>query len=176
MRCVGDNPANMNRTGGFTLVETMITLSILGIIVMALGFTFQGWMARHKVASQTRELFADIIEARAKAMQKGRATFVDIVGNTITTYEDTNTSPDGNLTLETASDRRIATRTPNYPVVANLTDGATRIRFSREGIADVSGVIHLHSTFNPDVDCISIGKTRVKPGRYNDATNVCIEQ
>lgn len=161
---------------GFTLVEIMIVLAILGILLLVLGGSFQGWMARHKVASETGQMFADVAEARARAIQRSRATFVVVTGNGYTTYEDTSPAPDGNNALESTSDRRISGRATTYPLVANLTGGATTIRFSREGFASVSGALHLHSTFNPDVDCISIGPTRVKLGRYDDATNTCTEE
>jgi hypothetical protein len=82
------------------------------------------------------------------------------------------------MILDITADRRIMTRTLSYPVVAKLTDGTafTQFRFNRNGFASISGAIHLHSTFHPDVDCISIGPTRVKLGRYDDATNTCTAQ
>jgi prepilin-type N-terminal cleavage/methylation domain-containing protein len=163
---------------GFSLIEIMIALSIMGILLIAVSISFQGWMAKHRVAAETGEVFADIIDARARAMQKGRATFVVLTGNGCTTFEDTDPAPDGNLTLDPGADHRVVTRTFHFPVIAKLTGGTTftAFGFNRNGFASISGVVHLHSTLHPDVDCISIGPTRVKLGRYDDATNTCIEQ
>lgn len=161
---------------GFTLIETMIVLSILGILLIVLGGSFQGWMARHKVSSETGQMFTDVIEARAKAIQKGRATFVRVTGNSYATYEDTSPAPDGNNAYDAGADKRISGRTTTYPLVTNLTGGVTEFRFNRDGFSSVGGALHLHTTTNPDVDCISIGATRVKLGRYDDATDTCVEQ
>jgi prepilin-type N-terminal cleavage/methylation domain-containing protein len=166
---------------GFTIVEIMIVLAIFGFLLLAVGQAFQGWNAKHMVTSETTHLFADIINARAKAMQKSRATFVVLSTNSYSTYEDTNPVPDGNLTLETGSDTLQASLATKYAIVPNLTLTSTgaavsQFRFNRDGFATVTGNIHLESTFHPDVDCISIGPTRVKLGRYDDATNTCTEQ
>jgi Tfp pilus assembly protein FimT len=162
--------------GGFTLVEIMIILAIIGILMFAMSVSFQGWLAKHKVVSETSQMFADIIEARAKAMQRGRATFVVLTGNSYATYEDTDPAPDGDLALDTARDTRIVTHTLQYPLVYSIGGGDT-FRFDRNGFASVSaGTIHVHTTMTPDVDCIAIGTTRVKLGRYVDATDTCILQ
>ena len=41
----------MRNNKGVTLVELLIVFSIIAILVLALGFSYQGWMARYKVDS-----------------------------------------------------------------------------------------------------------------------------
>lgn len=162
---------------GFTLVEIMIVLAIVGILMFAVGASMDGWLAKHKVVAETNQMFTDIIEARAKAMQRSRATFVVLAATGYTTYEDSDPGPDGDLALDTTRDRRLVTRTLFYPVEWNLDGGGNVIRFNRDGFASVStGTVHLHTTMTPDVDCIALGTTRVKLGRYVDATDTCILQ
>ncbi|HEY5996638.1 MAG TPA: GspH/FimT family pseudopilin [Candidatus Deferrimicrobiaceae bacterium] len=170
------SPRLPDKEGGFSMVEILITLAIAGILLLAVGYSFQGWLAKHKVTGETGQMFADIIDARAKAMQRGRATFVVLRANGYSTYEDTDPAPDGDLALNEGPDRLIVAHTLTYPVEWNLAGGNV-VRFDRNGFASIpNGTIHLHTTMTPDVDCIAIGTTRVKLGRYVDATDTCILQ
>lgn len=163
--------------GGFTLVEIMIVLAIMGILLFGVGASLKGWLAKHKVVAETNQMFTDIIEARAKAMQRSRATFVVLTATGYTTYEDSDPGPDGDLALDTTKDRRLVTRRLIYPLEWNLAGGGNVVRFNRDGFASVStGTLHLHTTMTPDVDCIALATTRVKMGRYVDATDTCILQ
>jgi len=158
---------------GMTLVELMTVVAILGVLVVILAFSFQGWIAKYKVEDQTKRLYADITDARARAMQKKRMTFVELAvlaTNRYRTFEDTNTAPDGNGTLEAAADTGVADTTTAY----TITPAAMTFSFSREGLASFTGTIQLVSTLSPDYDCITIQPTRIRIGRFNGA--ICQEK
>ena len=159
---------------GMTLIELMTVVAILGVLVVILGFSFQGWLAKYKVEEETKRFYADLSDARGRAMQKKRNTFVDMAARQYRTFEDTNTAPDGNGTLETASDTRVANVTTTYTITPALTGGVTQFAFDREGLATVTGTIRLVSTLSPDYDCITIRTTRLRIGRYNGA--ICQEK
>lgn len=159
---------------GMTLIELMTVVAILGVLVVILGFSFQGWLAKYKVEEETKRLYADLSEARARAMQKKRMTFVDLAASQYRTFEDTNTAPDGNGTLEAASDTRVANTTTSYTITPTLTGGVTQFAFDREGLATVTGTIRLVSALSPDYDCITIQTTRLRIGRFNGA--ICQEK
>ncbi len=55
---------------GVTLIELLIVIAIGGILVIALGFEFVGWMARYRVESQIKTMQADLLNARQRAMEK----------------------------------------------------------------------------------------------------------
>ena len=95
---------------GITLIEMLTVVAIVAILCMVLGFSFSGWVARHKVESEARQLFTDVIEARGRAMQRNRATFVVLSGSGYSTYEDTAPAPDGDGTLNTAADNLRTTK------------------------------------------------------------------
>ncbi len=167
------------RTGrnirGMTLIELMTVVAILGVLVVILGFSFQGWIAKFKVEDQTKRLYADISDARARAMQKKRMTFVELAvlsSNRYRTFEDSNTPPDGNGTLETAGDTRVVDTTTAY----SINPAGTTFSFDREGLSSFSGTIRLISTISPDYDCITIQPTRIRIGRYDGATSTCQEK
>lgn len=159
------HPRRDNR--GVTLVELMTVVAILGVLVLVLGFSFQGWIAKYKVEEQTKRLFADLSDARARAMQKKRMTFVDLGTRQYRTFEDTNTAPDGNGTLELATDTPVANTLTSYDIAPTLTPAVTQFNFDREGLASVTGTIRLVSTLSPDYDCITLQTTRIRIGRFN---------
>lgn len=157
-----------------TLVELMTVVAILGVLMVILGFSFQGWLAKYKVEEETKRFYTDLSDARARAMQKKRVTFVDLAAKQYRTFEDTNTAPDGNGTLETAADTRVANVSTNYIITPTLTGGVTQFAFDREGLASATGTIRLVSTLSPDYDCITIQTTRLRIGRFNGA--ICQEK
>ena len=75
---------------GITLIELIVVISIIGILAVALGFTFQGWMGGYRIESQTKEMYVDLMNARARAMQRNRSHFVVVTANDYQIFEDTN--------------------------------------------------------------------------------------
>ena len=41
---------------GVTLTELLIVVSIIAILAVALGFSYQGWMGNYKIESETKQL------------------------------------------------------------------------------------------------------------------------
>lgn len=167
---------DMPRRGGFTMVEVMIAIAIVGIVVVLAVGTFQGMNEKYRVEGETKQMFSDMMDARARAMQRNRAFFVRINASNYTTYEDTSPGPDGNGSWENA-DTLVANETMTHTIVTdNLAGGASTFRFNRNGIASVTGFIRLSSTVRPDYDCITIRETRVKLGQYDAAGGTCVEK
>jgi len=155
---------------GITLIELIVVVSVIGILVIALGFSFQGWMGKYKVESQIKEMYVDLMNARARAMQRNRVHFVDLPSaqpKQYTIYEDTNTAPDGNGTLEAASDTQVLQKTTDYTIVPALAFGDTRFNFNKNGLVSHNGSIRLSSTVTPDYDCIVLFTTRINMGKWN---------
>lgn len=162
---------------GITLVEMMTVLAILGALAVILGFSFQGWIAKYKVEDETKRFYADLMDARARAMQKKRVAFVQLESSRYRTFEDTNTAPDGNDALETGSDTLVADSAAMwpgglpYPIDTSVPGFVNLVRFDKEGLADPPVTIRLDSTgMSPDYDCITVAMTRIRMGRWNGAS------
>lgn len=161
---------------GFTLVEIMIAIAILGILVVLAVSNFEGMNEKYKVEAETKQLYADMMDARGRAMQRNRMFFVRFSGTgpgytKYATYEDNNTSPDGNGTWDSTADAIVANMTVAHPITTDFLAG---FDFNRNGIASVTGELHFSSNANPDYDCITIKPTRIKMGQYVGGT--CIEK
>lgn len=164
---------------GITLVELVIVVTIIGILVVALGFSFQDWIAKYRVESQIKEMYSDLMNARAMAMQRNRAYFATGSGNSYSIYEDTDPAPDGDGTLQTASDTLLLTKTVRYNI--KWTGSGTTIILDRSGIVSPNGAIWLTKSdgvsawdgSEVDYDCITVYATRINIGKWNAETSNC---
>jgi prepilin-type N-terminal cleavage/methylation domain-containing protein len=162
--------------GGFTLLEIMITIAILGILVVIAVGNFGGLNEKYKVEAETKQLYADLMDARGRAMQRNRMFFVRFSGSGYgyATYEDSSPLPDGNGIFDNTADALVTNVAVRHLIAPVLAGGVSNFGFNRNGIANDNGVIRFVSTAHPDYDCITIRPTRIKMGQYSGG--VCVEK
>jgi len=149
---------------GFTLVEIMIVIAILGVLVVLAVGNFRGMNEKYKVETETKQLYADLMDARGRAMQRNRWFFVQITSAGYATYEDSSPAPDGGGPPLDNADALVTNVTFQHPVATSL--GLGSFGFNRNGIANDTGTIYFRSSAQPDYNCITIQPTRIKMGRY----------
>ncbi|MEJ2183611.1 MAG: GspH/FimT family pseudopilin [Nitrospirota bacterium] len=164
-------------TEGFTLVELLVVLAIMGIVVVAMGFQYDGWIGKHRVESKAREIYADMMNARARAIDRNRVHFVNMPAadtSKFLIYEDSSPSPDGDGSLSTAQDAVVVNTTVPY----RLT-GAERqfiidprgIIVNSAGLPNTGAAIRLEDVdgadLNADYDCVAVSATRLNVGLWN---------
>lgn len=175
---------------GFTLIELLVVLAIMGILIVALGFSFEGWRDKYRVESQIKDIYIDMMNTRARAMQRNRAHFATGLSTSYSIYEDTNPAPDGDGSLQTGAgeDTLLPSFPKNTEYKINWTGSGTTITFNTKGLALPNGSLWLDTNppmpscchnnscsdeddrkkcIYPDYNCIVVFSTRINLGKWD---------
>lgn len=155
---------------GFTLIELMIVMAVVGILAVALGFTYEGWMGRYKVEKATKDLYSDLMTARVNAMTRQRTFFMTLNAANYSMSADTNDSE----ALDAGDTPQFpAPKTVEYPLLWNGAAPVNEvISFDKRGIMTNWGTVSLSvsASVDPDYDCIIIAQTRINMGKMTGVT------
>ncbi len=162
-----------NDRRGFTMVEMMVVIAIIGILAAVVADSYLSWSRRYRVENSVKELYATLMDARARAMQKKRAHFVTFTATEYRVYEDTSPAPDGNRSLEATADNLVLRGTPAEPI-QTFPGG---LMFDIDGVVSIDGgIIRISSPLRADYDCIALRRTRIKMGQMDEAGVACVEK
>ena len=151
------------KRNGYSLVEMLIVIAIIGILAGLATAGFVGWVKKYNTENQVKEMYADFMSTRIMAMSKNRTHFVNLSANQYTIYDDTSPSPNGDGTLTIGSDTQVLfPKDLKYPVAWN---GGSQIGFNPRGLAVTQKTVCVYSTANPSYDCIVISQTRLIMGK-----------
>lgn len=120
--------------GGFTLVELIITLVIVGLLVGVSLMTISGTLPTFKLSKASRELFNSMLMAKSKAVSLNKNYRLNVINSTsfkIQYYDTGAWVDDGGITT-LPPDISIPTSPFNY-----VTNCSTNLEFTSRGILNV---------------------------------------
>ena len=153
----------MNKRG-FSLVELVVVIGIIGILLSIAAFGFAQYTRKSQITNQTRLLYGDLMEYRTKALYEKKNWTIKISASGYGIYSSANTAvaPVSTVALRHGVD------------INNTAD----IVFDSQGLANVSGKsVCVSSANDAAVDSVVISATRVQIGKKKEgvscaATNI----
>ncbi len=121
-----------HRAGGFSLVELLLVLALMGVLAAIAAPSFTGWIRSIRTSSAADRLAADLALARVTAVRDGWTTSLRIDGQGVyrITRDDALGEP---VDVLSETDLR-----RDYPGV-NVSPSGTRIAFDSRGIVRSGG-------------------------------------
>ena len=159
---------------GFTLIEMLLAVVIMGILASVAVPSFSKWKEKHEINGQAQKVYFDLMLARTSAVKNNNLVHVafNTTSNTYTIHDDTNsdgTQDAGEAVKSAALENNIsfAYNTGINDIDGNTVNaavsfgGATTVTFDSRGQADNSGsVFLLHPSdvgvTNDRARCISV--------------------
>lgn len=154
----------LGRTG-FTLVELMVTIAIMGIIMGISALSFNSWKKKSNIEAQTRDLFTTFMEARNNSFMQKKRHDVEL--------EQKNYVLKSYSSESDAAGKIIRSKTLTYKLTKKGADiTGTKISYDSTGLT--TGFGSTNFTVNVDIEdtstslnCLVVYVTRINMGKWN---------
>lgn len=159
---------------GFTLLELIIVLLIIGALMAIAMLSYRGIQQRTQMDQKVKQMYTDLMNTRVRAMQHGRDHFVSLAtgATTYRIYED-GPAPDGDGAFNTANDTLLSTQNVAPFTLVLSTPTMTLVQFNSKGlVTGTTGWIGINTTVVGEYDCIGIDEIRTGMGKINGANCV----
>lgn len=151
---------------GFTAVELLIVIVIMGIFLVAVSLQISRWARRYSIERDIRQMHIDLLYAKKIAMDRNISQFFRVNAankNDYEVVEDRNRNDTLDATdCQAGNDCTILRYTSKYNI---SWSNSNELSFDHRGIASDNNTFCIFSSVSPQFDCIVISNTRINIGK-----------
>lgn len=151
------------KINGFTLMEIIITLTILAIALAIAIPDFSNYITDYQMSSQINKVYSDLQFAKLYAITHKVQTIVSFDTDNSDNYEIYYKNGNSTIVLKNVN--------AGYPMASNNTSTVT---FDSHGFADNSTMLYVNTQNNANPNCIIVNPTEINTGEWKD--NACISE
>ena len=156
------------RQRGFSLVEMVVVMAILGVLAGLAAIAYNEMSRKQAVNDEIKMLYADIAGARADSMYLRRQRRVELTQKTFRIYSSL-------IDLDSGV-QPMLTKNLRYPILSGTADHV-KIDFDVGGLLmgaeSASICVNPPSDYGANVDSIVVFTTRTTYGSWDNATGDC---
>jgi prepilin-type N-terminal cleavage/methylation domain-containing protein len=155
---------------GFTLIELIITIAVMGIVMATATFNFRAWQEKNWMEAQTREILTDLNDARTSAFTQKMYYGIIFEPNSYVMKSYSGATVPTTATAS-SSGTTVKSKSLKYGITKSGTSFAsTPVLFDTTGMTYEWFTIFV--TTDPgkeaaSVNCITISTARVNMGKIN---------
>lgn len=165
----------MNRHG-FTLVEILVTIMIMGILLAVAVPNFNTIMKNANIENQTKELHSALVGARMAAMQNRQRTAL-FIGPKQYVFKTYSSDTDTNGTVRSTINQTYTMQKVSGSSFADLDVTSDKVEFDVNGLVQANKATYVVTPVNSKVgkNCIVIHTVRTNIGRMSSGTTCTIQ-
>lgn len=174
----------MKRESGFTLIELMVTVTVMAVLLAIAVPSFQSFLVRNNLASSGASFLSTVNYARSEAVKRSMTVTICPSANGATctggtwssgwiTFVDTNAN--GSADAGETVLRAHPTLTGNYSAASTLQDSSgtavNYISYARNGLANDTGTVAIcyqNDTSQSQAITITLTRPRAAPDTNGD--------
>lgn len=165
---------NRHTESGFSIVELVVVIGIIGILLSIVSLNFNQWMIKNSVEAQVRLMATDFSQLRVKAFTQKKRHSITV--NNLDYVFKSYSSDNENLT--SGGTKISPAQTVNFPLKSNSSTDYTGTVFEVDGrgmlVGTFGGTIYLdYQNTTASVDCLTLGIIRINPGKRDAAWSTC---